>query len=168
MSYLKLIRIVRIEKKLRTNEILFSTTRPLHSLLRLVILNNLPGLPRSVFNFFLPPLHFCATNWALHFNFLFIPVFSVCFVQVYPEGFFGKQLTTADREELATIAACFWVQNELNARKFTNDLPSSQTMLKSVPKTWSLSVSLAEQNTTCQITTTDDGYYSVKFLWLLL
>jgi len=82
--------------------------------------------------------------------------------EVYPEGFHGKQLTTADREELATIAACFWVQNELNARKFTNDLPSSQTMLKSVSKTWSLSVNLAEQKIACQITTTDDGHFSVS------
>jgi len=82
--------------------------------------------------------------------------------EVYPEGFFGKQLTTADRQELATIAACFWVQNELNARKFTNDLPSSQTMLKSVPKTWSLSVNLANQKVACQITTTDDGYFTAS------
>jgi len=81
--------------------------------------------------------------------------------EVYPDGFHGKQLTTSDREELATIAACFWVKNELNARKFTNALPSSHAMLQSVPTEWSLSVNLANEKILCEIRSSDDGYFSI-------
>ena len=88
-------------------------------------------------------------------------------MQVYPDGFQGKQLTPVDRNHLTAIAACVWAKNEVRSRQFLNEA-SNNFMLSTPVKQWSLVVTLAGEKTACDIKLDDGGYFTVSLEYQLV
>lgn len=72
--------------------------------------------------------------------------------QVYPDGFKGKQLSTHEKESLASIAASLYVKNILRSHLLKND---SRLVEEDLPKNFELVVSHAGADYHCLVSKTN-------------
>lgn len=83
-------------------------------------------------------------------------------MQVYPNGFLGKQLTSLEKEHLISIAGCLWATNEMRSQTFSNE-KNINIMLNNNVQEWVLSIDVGGNKTACQIKLDEDGHFKVCF-----